>query len=127
MRRANVATLLLALLLLTTAAAAVDVRVRRVLVAWTVAALVINVAFMGWLGPFGDRAEVTDSPDLADRDAIDAPYNMSERKALLWYDVDPTTCHVFVAKTEATWIDRTGGNLTAETCQEWPIEDLSGG
>jgi hypothetical protein len=107
--------------------AAVDVRVRRLLVALTVAALVINVAFVGWLGPFGDRVEITDSPDLPDRDAIDAPYNTSERKALLWYDVNPTTCHVFVAKTEATWIERTGGNLTTETCQEWPVGNLSGG
>lgn len=107
--------------------AAVDVRVRRVLVAWTVAALVINVAFMGWLGPFGDRVEVTDSPDLADRDAIDAPYNASETESLLWYDVKPTTCHVFVGKTEATGLERTGGNRTARTCQEWPVGNLSRG
>jgi hypothetical protein len=107
--------------------AAVDVRVRRVLVAWTVFALVVNVALMGWLPPFGGPVGITDSPDLADREAIDAPYNASERKALLWYDVEPTTCHVFVAKTEATWIERTGGNRTASTCQEWPVGNRSGG
>jgi len=107
--------------------AAVDGRIRRVLVAWAVFALVVNVGFMGWLPPFGSATEITDPPDLADRDAIDAPYNASERKALLWYDVEPTTCHVFVAKTEATWIERTDGNRTASTCKEWPVGNRSAG
>jgi len=107
--------------------AAVDVRIRRAIVAWTVFALVVNVAFVGWLPPFGGPVGITDSPDLADREAIDPPYNASERKALLWYDVEPTSCHVFVAKTEATWIERTGGNRTARTCQEWPVGNRSGG
>ncbi|MFQ3293062.1 MAG: hypothetical protein ACI9PP_001594 [Halobacteriales archaeon] len=107
--------------------AAVEGRLRRVLIALTVVPLVVNVVLMGWLPPFGGPVEVTDPPDLAERDAIDAPYNASERKALLWYDIEPTTCHVFVAKTEAIWIERTGGNRTASTCQEWPIGDRSKG
>lgn len=46
-----------------------------------------------------------------------ASYNTSERKALLWYDVIPITCLIFVAITEAMGIERTRDKLTAVTCK----------
>lgn len=82
--------------------------------------VVTSALFLGGVGLLSDPHAVPEAKPVADPATVDAPYDGAERRALYWHRLEPTTCHVFIGKKQAIWIERTGGSRTAPTCGDPP-------
>jgi hypothetical protein len=97
-----------------------DARAGRALVGATLAVAVVNVLFLGGFGLLADPLGVATDPEIAPADEVEPPFDKPEKRALLWHDLDTERCHVFVARTEWTWVQRTDRDMNATTCGQWP-------
>lgn len=90
-----------------------------VVVAVVLALVAVNAATLGAVAgtdahPLKERANVSDPADVS------PPYLLDEKRALLFEDLPPATCHVFPGNRQRAWMNLTNGSPRAGVCDRLP-------
>lgn len=81
--------------------------------------LVNAVTLGGYLGMDSHPVQ-SESPAVAPAEKVNAPYIGKEWRSMLFNDVEPTTCHVFVSSRHRAWLNLTGADNRADICGHLP-------